>query len=142
MITPFTFNAASMTVAGFAYVGNVDVVTPSGPAVAMRFTFTTADVAALSLYTPCTNHAQLNPQSTQHASALKGMTLDVLEFKGTVGGEAVDWTAVATDASTVPPAEPIAGGSGTIGGPISATITELSAPQLSVPGMTELRRSC
>jgi hypothetical protein len=131
-----------MTVAGFVYVGNVDVVTPSGPAVAMRFTFTSADIAAFTLYGPCSSHIQLNPQSAQQASALKGMTLDVLEFKGTVDGVVVDWTAVATATTTVPPADPIAGGAGTIAGPITITVTELSAPQLSVPAMTERQHAC
>ncbi len=142
VVEPFTLDAGSMTVAGFTYVGNVAVTTPTGSALAMRFTMSSAAISDLSLYWPCAGGRQLLSSVATTASTPRGLTLDVLELRAVVGGQPVDWTAVATATTTVPPADPIPGGSGTIGGPIAASLTDLTAASFGLPGLQEQLRAC
>lgn len=141
-IEPFALDAASMTVTGFTYVGNVTVTTPSGGAMAMRFTMSSAAIQGLSLYWPCVTGKQLLSSAPATASTPRGLTLDVLELRAMIGGQPVDWTAVATATTTVPPPDPIPSGSGTIGGPIVASLAGFNAPLLAVPGLQEQLHAC
>lgn len=142
VVEPFTLDAASMSVTGFTYAGNVAVTTPSGSALAMRFTMSSAAIAELELYWPCTSSLQVLSSVPATASTPHGLTLDVLELRAVIDGRPVDWTAVATATTTVPPAEPIPGGSGTIGGPIAASLTALTAASFGLPGLQERLRLC
>jgi hypothetical protein len=136
-LNPFPLTASAMTVTGFAYAGNVSLVTKSGPVIAMELTMTSASIDSFSYATFC-YPARLDwtAYTSSTASAPAGLTLYALEFAGVVNGAAVDWTPTGVVPATVPAAQPIPGGAGTISGPITATVVQVYAPQLDLPGMS------
>lgn len=108
----------------------------------MRFTTSALTVTGLSVAGLCASHVQWAALTGSSATASRGLTLDVLEFRGKVSGAFVDWTASGTGTTAIPDAQPISGGAGTIAGPITITIAQLSAPLLNVTGLTTLAQIC
>ncbi len=99
----------------------------------MEFTATNASLAGVTFATPCVSGVSWSVATPAGAvsTAASGITLYATELKATLASGPVDWTPVATATSTVPEADPLSGGSGTLTAPV-ITLGALSAPALSL----------